>query len=86
MVSPHFSVQMRCSVFNVCVRNYILSTHTSKSNSMFGTFTDKCPVHNLLGVFWTLTSYRTTFRYRRSSVGKNTIEVLLLVDGVTGAG
>ena len=32
-----YSVQLRCKVFDVCVRNCMLSTHTSKSNLTLGT-------------------------------------------------
>ena len=42
-MSPYYSVQMWCSVFNACVRNCMLSTHTSKTNSTLGTFSDMCP-------------------------------------------
>ena len=42
IMSPYHSVQMRCKVFDVCVRSSMLSTDTLKSNSTFGTFSDKC--------------------------------------------
>ena len=32
-----------CQVFDVCFRNCMLSTHSSKLNSMLGTFSDMCP-------------------------------------------
>ena len=40
-------------VFNACVRNCMLSTDTSNSNLMFGTFSDMCPrVYEILDLNW----------------------------------
>ena len=51
MMSPYYGVQMRCKVFDVCVRNCMLSTHASMLNLTLGTFSDMCPKQNKFSNF-----------------------------------